>query len=179
MSIDPYELWRRQKRDEGMRQSTVRGLGAAGRAGEITDAIGRREREARARARSEQASALLEQMRRDRAFIVTRLASCASLRGDEWRRRLDRVDLAGPGAEADLRALHRAVEEERALWSIAPGRPHGLAGDPFTSGPFGRAEQRRRAQEREREDGVLALGLIASLLETLISSRELYAALTG
>lgn len=165
---------------------------------ETQDAIDRLAAEARRRERSERLKALLDEMQREKASILERIAACASAHKRQWSERLSGLDLAQPGADAELKKLREEVEEERELWSDfelpalpewwkrATGAGSWLSPDsefieksrspspPNALELKWEREQREREQQRKlRED---ELALIVSSLGFLISTRDLYEA---
>lgn len=163
---------------------------AARRHKEEADRLGR---EIARRQRSEKLKTLLEEMRKEKAYILDRISNCPSVHKDEWYQQLDNIVLTLSGADAQLKKLLENVEKERRLWSDfklrlpelwknLPGadswpstRPAQKKRPSHSLNPVElRLEQEEKDRELERKLKESALAEIVSELDSLIASVHQY-----
>lgn len=154
------------------------------------DAIDRLAAEIRRRERSEKLKALLDEMQKERAYVLERIAACSSAHKDRWSGRLSGIDLTHPGADAELKNLREEVEGVRrqevdrgSLYQYfeLPEDPEEPPVVRLILGP-----KRKKLEQSARqyyEDKAIehklklsSLALIVSSLDGLISTRNLYEA---
>jgi hypothetical protein len=142
------------------------------------DAIDRLAAESSRRERSEKLKALVDEMQKERAFVLERIAACSSVHKDQWSEQLSGIDLTQPSADAELNKLHEEVEGVRRLWGDKPFSEFTYKSRPPSSPDAielrWQQEQQEREQQRKLMEGDLAL--IVSSLGVLISTRNLYEA---